>query len=352
MKKPHIVLIGIVVSLTFILSACVPGPRVVGTPGVSLSADMAYVAYGQFVFGMNAASGNVVWHFPNEGNNQVLFYSQPYVSGDYVYVGDVAKNFYKIDGQTGAAVWTFTDARGYYIGQANEADGTVYAPSNDGNLYAIDENGNLKWKFETGHFIWAQPQIGTNAVYVGSLDNYVYAVSKDGQEIWSSEMNGAVVAAPALSEDGTRLFAASIGKDITAFNTANGSAIWTFTADESVWGRGLLANETFYIADSGGNLYALDPDNGDLVWQQKVAGSIIGGVSAVEDGIALATEEGTVRTFLFDGSPKWEASLTGNVFQAAAVNDQYLVVTAVDGDNLVYAYNLTGTQIWSVTPEK
>jgi outer membrane protein assembly factor BamB len=352
MKKPHILLIGILVGLTIILSACVPGPRVVGTPGISLSDDMAFVAYGNFVYGLNASTGALEWHYPEESNNQVVFYAQPYVTDDYVYVGDVANNFHKINKLTGSVVWTFSEARGYFIGQANEENEIVYAPSNDGNLYAINADGSLKWVFETGHFLWAQPQIGENAVYLGSLDHFIYAVSKEGDEIWSTEMAGAVVGSPVLSEDGSTLYASSIGAEMVALDTSDGSIVWTFTSETSVWGRGLLADGKLFFADSGGNLYALDPSNGNQIWQQEYAGSVVGGLTALPDGFSLVTEEGVIKTYNFDGNAQWEATLGGEAFQAPAVNDQYLMVGTINGDNLVYAFNMTGTQLWSTTPKK
>lgn len=353
MKKSHILIFGILVALTFILSACVPGPRVTGTPGISLSGEQVFVAYGNFVYGLNAASGDVEWHFPAESNNQVLFFSAPYVNDDYVFVGDVAKNFYKIDKNTGTSVWTFSEAKGYYIGQANEENGTVYAPSNDGNLYAIDAEGNLQWKFETGHYLWSQPQIGADAIYLSSMDRFVYAISKDGEELWSTELVGAIVGGPTLSDDGSRLFVGSIGKDFVALNTSDGSVLWTFIAEDSIWGKALLAEGTLYFADSSGYLYLLDPANGNQKQRLQFTGPIIGGLTELPDGIALVTEEGIIKTLDFDGSPGWEAGVSGNVFQMPVTSEQYLVVAAVDGDNLVYAYNLTtGAQLWSTTPEK
>ncbi len=352
MKKSYILLIGTLVALTLILSACAPGPRVVGTPGITLSGDLVYVAYGNFVFGVQAETGNVVWHYPQDSNNQILFYSEPYVTDEYVYVGDVAKNFYKINIQTGSPVWTFSEAKGYFIGQANEADGVVYVPSNDGNLYAVSDTGSLLWIFETGHFLWSQPQVNGGVIYLGSMDNFVYAISTDGNEIWSTEMTGAVVGSPVLSDDGSRLYTGSIGGEMVALNTSDGAVIWRFDAGDSIWGRSVLADGKLFFADSGGDLHALDPDSGNPVWSQVVQGSIIGGITALPDGITLATEEGLVKTLAFDGSPLWEAGLSGNVFQAPAVSDQYVIVGAIDGDNLVYAYNLAGTQIWSGTPEK
>jgi outer membrane protein assembly factor BamB len=352
MKKTHILLIGILAGLSLILSACMPGIRVVGTPGIVLSEERVYVAYGNQVYALNAASGNVEWYYPEESSNTVMFYAPPVVTDGYLYVGDVANTFHKIDKETGAAVWTFTEAKGYFIGQANEEDSTVYAPSNNGNLYAIDADGNLKWIFETDHFLWAQPQIGADAIYQGSMDHFIYAISKDGDQLWSTEMAGAVVGSVVLSEDGARLFVGSIGAEMVALDTSDGSIIWAYAADDSVWGRAAIVDETLYFGDSSGAVFALNVSDGQLLWRQSFTGSIIGGLSVLADGIAFVTDTGTIKTINFDGSPKWEASISGQVFQAPAVTDQYLVVGAIEGDNLVYAYNLAGTQIWSRTPEK
>jgi len=43
--------------------------------------------------------------------------------------------------------------------------------------------------------------------------------------------------------------------------------------------------------------------------------------------------------------------LDGEIFQAPAVNSNTLVVGTINGDNLVYSFNLTGAQLWSTTPE-
>jgi len=351
MKKSHILIITILFGLMVVLSACVPGPRVTGSPGVTISDDDVFVAYRSFVYRLDASSGSVDWHFPEEGSNQVVFYSQPLVTEDYVYVGDLANNFHKIDIETGEGQWTFSESNGFFVGQAAEKDGIVYAPSDDGNLYAIDENGNLIWSFKTGHFLWSQPKITDDAIYVGSMDHSVYALTHDGEEIWSVEMAGAVVGSPALSEDGSTLFAGSIGNDFIALDTNNGEQRWSFQTEDSIWGSPALANDLLYLADVGGNLYALDPESGEPSFQTEFDGSAVGGITVLADGIVLATEQGVIKSFNFDGSPTWEATLAGEIFQEPVANDEHLVVATINGENLVYAFNLSGVQLWSTTPE-
>ena len=40
MKKSHFLLIGIFLGMTILLSACMPGPRVTGSPGITTEDDM------------------------------------------------------------------------------------------------------------------------------------------------------------------------------------------------------------------------------------------------------------------------------------------------------------------------
>ena len=337
MKRSRIVIIVVFITVMLLMSACVPGPRTVGTPGVEISEDMVFVSYQNFVYGLSTETGDKVWNFPEEANNQVVFYAQPYVNGDYVYVGDLANNFHKLSIETGSAEWTFSDGKGFYLGQAAVDDGIVYAPSNDGNLYVLDAEGNLLWSFKTNHYIWAQPQVSTDAVFVGSMDHYVYAISKDGQELWSVQMAGAVVGSPQLNEDGSRLFVGSIGGQMVALDTQNGQIDWMFDGNgdvESIWGKPLLVDGALYFADSAGQLFSLDAENGTSNWQADFSGGVVGGISPIEDGIALATSEGLIKAFNLDGSPKWEATLEGETFQEPVANEDMLVAGTINGENL------------------
>jgi len=354
MKKSRIVLLTLLAGLAILLGACVPGPRVVGTPGISVSEDKVFVAYRNFVYGLNAETGTVAWFYPEKADTQVVFYAQPLVTDDFVYIGDLANDFHKLDIDSGDAVWTFSGAEGFYIGQAAEDEGIIYAPSSDGNLYALNENGDLLWKFTTDHYIWAQPQISADAIFVASMDHKVYAVSKDGEELWSKEIGAAMVAKPLLSADGSKLYIGSIGKEMLALDTEDGETLWSFNAGgamDGVWGDPILVENTLYFADSQGQVYALDAQTGDQIWQTTFDGTVVGGLTAIEDGFVLVTEEGVVKSFDFDGSPGWEATLDGEIFQAPATNGEMLIVGTIEGDKLVYAFNMTGVQIWSTTPE-
>lgn len=352
MKKSKILLISSIVGLTLLMSACVPGPRVTGSPGLAAADDAVYVAYGSFIFSLNASNGTVNWSFPEKADNKVVFYAPPEVTENSVYIGDLANDFHKLDRATGQEEWVFTGAKGFYMGQAAEMNGVIYAPNNDGSLYAIDENGSLLWSFATGHYLWSQPQVSEGRIYIGSMDHFVYAISTSGDEIWSLELSGAVTGAPMLNEDGSILYAGSLGKQMVAIDTETGSPIWTYDAKESVWGTFLLVDGNLLFSDDSGTIYALDAGTGTPVWQTEFAGKIVGGLTSIGDGFVIATKEGVVKAYDFEGTPKWESSLDGEIYQAPVAGTDFLIAGTVKGDKLVYGFNLTGVQLWSTTPEK
>lgn len=353
MKKSHILVITIFIGLTLLMSACVPGPRVTGSPGLALADDAVFVAYGNFVYSLNPSSGAVNWGFPDKSSNQVIFYAPPLVTDDAVYVGDLANDFHKLDRSTGQEQWVFTGSKGFYLGQAAEMSGVVYAPCNDGSLYAIDESsGALLWSFATGHYLWSQPQVTEGRIYIGSMDHYVYALDTNGDELWSTELSGAVTGAPLLSDDSNVLYAGSLGKQVYALDADSGTPLWTFDADNSVWGNMLLVDGSLLFSDDSGKIYAVDAGSGTAVWQTEYTGEIIGGLTNIGDGFVVATKEGVVKAFDFNGNPKWESSLDGEIYQAPVAGSDLLVAGTIQGDNLVYGFNLSGVQLWSTTPEK
>lgn len=351
MKKNKLMILAITLGLTLILSACVPGPRVTGTPGISVADEMAFVSYGNLIYGLDINSGAVEWSYPADPSAQVVFYAPPLVTESFVYVGDLANQFHKLDKETGSAIWTYSGAGGYFIGKAAEEDGIVYAPSNDGKLYALDENGDLIWTFETGHYLWAQPTIKDETIYIGSMDHFIYAISMDGKERWSVELKGAIPYAPIVSEDGRTVFVNSLGKEMVALDTSDGTLQWSFESKESIWGQVVLLDGTLYLADSAGNIHALDSTNGEERWQEKVSGSVIGGLTALDNGFVLATKEGLIKAYDFDGNSLWEATLDGETYQAPVTNGQVLVAGTIEGENLVYGFDIDGVQLWSTTPE-
>ncbi len=352
MKKTRLLLIVLFAALALVLGACVPGPRVTGAPGVTVFEEMTFVSYGPFVYALDNKDGSVEWQYPSDADNQIVFYAQPLVTNDSVYVGDLSNTFYKLDRDTGELEWTFSGSKGYFIGKAAAHENLVFAPSNDGSLYALDvETGEKVWDFPTEHYLWAQPLVVDDVVYLGSMDHTMYAIALEGTEIWSEKMAGAIVSPPVVSEDGSRLYVTSLGNEVVALDLEKGEKVWTLATDSSVWGSPVLHEDHIFFADSEGNVYAYNASDESSYWQTDLDGKVLG-MTAIEDGFVLVTEQGDLKFFTYEGSPGWEATLAGEMYQAPSVNGENLMVGTVNGEELVYAFTFAGVQLWSMTPNK
>ncbi|MCJ7695141.1 MAG: PQQ-binding-like beta-propeller repeat protein [Anaerolineaceae bacterium] len=353
MKKSKIILIGLFAIMAVVLSACAMGPRAVGTPGMTADGDVVYVSYQQYVYAINAQNGTEIWRYPADGNAQIVFYAPPEVTEDSVYVGDLSNKFYKLNKENGLEQWTFSDAKGWFMGKANEGEGVIYAPSSDRGLYAVSSaNGSLNWKFETGHQIWAQPVLIKNGILQGSMDQSVYGLSLSGAQLWQMELNGAIVAAPVYDEVSGKVYIPTIGKSIFALDASTGKVIWQFDTDSSLWSSPLLVDDQLVFSDEIGNIYLLDAERGKLVWKIESGGQVMGGLVEIEGGFVVVTEDSYVRSFDFERNPLWTRTVSGELYSTPVNANGIVVVAAIKGDNLLYGFDMMGNQVWAFKPGK
>jgi len=236
-KRTGLILLLVLTAL--ILGSCTMGPRAEGAPGVSVDESAAYVAYQQFVYKVDAASGSELWRYPATGSTQVAFYAPPLISDGKVFIGDLANAFHQISAENGSESWNFAQAKGWYEAKA-ATDGTaIIAPNLDRSVYCLNADGTLRWAYPSKFGFLAEPVIHGDSVYISSLDHNLVALSiSSGDVLWKTELTGALVSAPVYDQNSGTLFVGSIGKDVTAVNSETGDILWTFNNDgqmSSVW---------------------------------------------------------------------------------------------------------------------
>lgn len=354
MKNRKLLISGVFIVMVLILSACAMGPRAIGTPGLTADDEIVYVSYQQFVYAVDARTGMEIWRYPASGSAQVVFYAPSLVTEDAVYVGDLANKFHKINKENGLNLWTFSGAKGWFIGQAFESEGLVFAQSSDRYVYALDAtDGAELWSYETGHQNWAQPVSDGTKVYIASLDHFVYAVNRQGEMVWSTELNGASIGSPVYDEANQQIFVATIGNALYALDSKTGRINWQFDqAKSSLWATPVLVEEVVYVSDEAGTVYAFDAANGKPVWSKDVATKAMGGLLAVEKGFILATEDGSIMAIDFDGNPLWTRTVDGEIYTTPVKTTENLVIATIKGDNLLYGFDLNGNQVWAFAPGK
>jgi len=209
-------------------------------------------------------------------------------------------------------------------------DGVLYASSTDGALVALDAaSGKQVWSKSTatkGWFGWGDkkrkdafysggPAVSGDLLVVGTLNGHVYGVSsKDGSPRWDASLPSEVIDAPTIvgnlvvvrTQDG-RLYGLDSGTGERRWVNDQGN-VPTLSLRGN--GRVLAANGVVFYGSDDGKLIALRLDNGDKLWEQKLASG-----EGRTDIDRLNDADSTV---LLDGDTLFAAAYHGNL-------------TAVDG---------------------
>ena len=201
------------------------------------------------------------------------------------------------------------------------------------------------------------------------------ALSATPKQIWSadagtgSSTSGKVTASP-IVYDG-RVYTLDADARVSAFSVNGGSTVWRaslvpdserkagsmFTIGSSStgggYGGGIAAdNGKLYVATGYGNISALDPKTGKVLWTKGLGAPVRASPTAIGDRVYVVTTEGRVLAIAgSDGSELWQAK--GLTEQASLIGSPS---PAIDGDVLVAPFPSgevlglklgTGEQIWN-----
>ena len=129
--------------------------------------------------------------------------------------------------------------------------------------------------------------------------------------------------------------------------------------------RPVYAYDNLYAADRHGSVVAMNPENGDVLWERDFAvfegdgwwdsiarlwrsgaSARIGGISVADRLLFVGTENGVVMALDYEtGETKWEASIPGEVLAAPSADEGILVVNT--GAGTLFGFDTrTGEQLW------
>jgi outer membrane protein assembly factor BamB len=368
MKKSKYIIIALMLifaSLAF--SGCRGSANVANSwAGITVEGDTAYVAFNQYVYMLDLdQDGRILDTFPDNQEdlrprNPTFFHAPVILDDNTLLVGSYNNRMFTFNTQNGSADDFFIEARNRWIAKPLLHEGTIYAPNANGTLYALGLNGNPKWEFETNAAIWATPVMNGSRLYMVSQDHTLYALNPStGDLVWSLDLGAATVNSPALDDNGM-LYIGTFGSKVIAIDAAAGEIAWEIETRDWVWGSPVIGEDgVLYVTDLGANLYAIDTATQDILWEKSVdeGSSITGSALLAGESLIVATQSGQIASYGLDGERLWREEFGDEdnpvEFHGTPVlaGDDLILVSAIAGDTVFYAFNTELESLWTFEPE-
>ncbi|HSF80987.1 MAG TPA: PQQ-binding-like beta-propeller repeat protein [Anaerolineales bacterium] len=359
MKQKHLIFITLIILLASVISACSGGATTATSwPGLAADEKYAYLAYNQHIYAIDLANGLERWRFPGEADSKIAFYATPSLTSDGdLIAGSYHNVLYSLNTETGAELWSYSDASNRYIGSSLVVDDLIFAPNAGNKLFAFNSQGQMLWTFESQGALWAKPisDPDCTCIYLSSMDHRIYSIdAQSGRQNWmTDDLGGSIVGTPAFDPSGV-LFSGTFASEMLAIDAQNGSIIWRTPTTGWVWGGPVLADNLLYFGDLSGTLYALNSQTGQISWTIQADGPISDSLLVTEDTIFFNTEAGSLYAIGKDGNFVWpQPKLIGNkLYTTPVLAGDTLLIAPVGAEVLLYGLDLNGNQKWTFVPRE
>ena len=382
-----------------------PGEMVIVSP--TLADGVLYAgSYEGFVYALDAATGELLWRFETENDQNLppevaLVNPPPTVADGIVYVVRAGGELFALDAYTGERLWNDEpvyadsllsdgirympdldfDAPSLNVRAIDESSGdlrweadvprssmlplifpltasgqNIYV-SDDYQVHALDSTtGRLAWSFDAGDIVQDPPGVSDGVVYLRSY-SAAYALDEStGEQLWRYEVDsGGFEDRPPFITDG--VWALVDGVDaVQGLDTATGQPLWSYEPDDPdrvIFVSG-VSNGMVYVTDDEA-FHALDAATGRGVWSLD-AGWGLGDVTVVDGVLYANSQDGYLHTFdARTGEPFWSVEIGYHLGGAGrpylvsggVVYVGYLSTTWPEGEDVpssgVYALSVPGS---------
>jgi outer membrane protein assembly factor BamB len=151
------------------------GTEMLGSP--SVEGGMVFASSDlRSYYGVNAATGDIVWSFMDPAAMEFIASSPLYVDGQIFVIDKFS--IMSLNASTGKTNWSFFTGDELYTSMSY-ADGKLYMMTSQRHIYILDANnhGEKLATYETPSGSWSSPTIANERLYIGNHDWNVYCFS-------------------------------------------------------------------------------------------------------------------------------------------------------------------------------
>ena len=209
----------------------------------------------------------VKWKFKSNSD----IYSSPFIENGKIYFGAMQNGLYCLDIETGKTIWNFADVG---VEAPPEISDAVYFGGSDYNLYAVNKNnGDFIWKIKTVGSIDSSSRVIDGIIYYSDISAFSYALRlSDKKELWRLSFGRKNYIDSTIANYNNNVYFGCGDNNIYAVEKNTGEIIWQYTTGHSISGDVAISDGIVYASSYDKYVYALDANDGNLIWKKRMNG--------------------------------------------------------------------------------
>lgn len=163
----------------------------------------------------------------------------------------------------------------------------------------------------------------------GALHNLAPDIAPPPMKVrWTFKASDAITAAPIIVHDA--VYIADSAGDLVALELAGGGKRWTFHSPAGFDATPLITGQRLYIGDLGGTFFAIDTGDGNQIWSVNLQSAIHAGANADGNRLLVGTDEGMMLCLDDAGQTLWKAQAEGRINAPPAILNGIAAFTSCD----------------------
>jgi outer membrane protein assembly factor BamB len=269
------------------------------------------------------------------------------------------RSVYAINLSNGIQKWIYPNepdnSKAFYSDPALSPDGQLIVGGYDQILYSLNpDSGTLNWQFTQAEYRYIASQLANeNGIFAPNSDKTVYALDASGGLRWEYLSEGESWAQPVSDPECECLYLTTMQHFVYALNPEDGSVIWE---SESLGGSivgvpALSPDKVLYLGTFGSEVIALNGENGKIVWRVPTEGWVWSGPTLIDDRLYLGDLNGNFYALnATDGSTIWKVAssqLDGPITGSPLVDGDRIYFGTENGT--LFAVDTSGKILWKQT---
>lgn len=326
-----------------------------------MNENRVFFASEHSLFALSARRGKLLWkfdHFLNDTNRDA---QNIMVTNGSVYLYGGSDDLLSLDTKTGKEKWRYELNRKDFGGAIPVVnDNQVFFVSKNGFIYALSiENGKKRWKqrLKLRHHSKKQhspvrrtvvgASVSEGEMYVsrvafhnGNHPNLYGLSTQNGKRLWSKYVEGEIQGAPVMKNQTVYVVTATMKRKsgkLLAISSKYGKTKWSISLKERIYHAPAVAEGMLYFGTSKGGVYAVDAENGSLIWKRKLGKRMTCSPTIVGNVMYLGGPRYLYALSIENGKVYWRLKMEGAVKATAPVGEMIFVGTKRKSSLRVYA---------------